>query len=121
MADWFVRLFWLSIVGALPAAFFASGYLRWMAIGLVGAIGLLLALANWATLAIVVMKKRNSSSMVPPIGGLLLCIAIAAIPRPGIRGYAPLGLLFDPWLPAMGLALVVWIWRKMRRRAEDAR
>jgi hypothetical protein len=109
-----VPLFWLSLIAAVPIAFLAPpGTLRWIAIGWLGAIGLLASLANWFILAAVVLRKRNGASMVPLIGGLLLGLAIAAIPLKGIRIFAALGLLFDPFVVAS-------VWPFHRERSDKA-
>jgi len=105
-----VRFFWVSLVAAVPFAFFVSpGFVRWIAIGWLGLTGALFSLANWLIIVSVLLRK-GSSSMAPPVGGVLVCLAIGAVPLFEVRRFAPLGLVIDPWFPAM-LGAALWSWR----------
>lgn len=112
LADKLVPVFWLSLLGAVVAGFVAPpGTSRWIAIGYVGLVGLFVSLANWAIIIAVAFRKR-SSSMAPLLGGLLLSLAIGAIPVTSVRVYALLGFVIDPWMPAMAWSLLSSFGRK---------
>ena len=118
MPDRLVPVFWCSLVASVPAAFFASpGMLRWGAIGWLGLVGLLFSLANWGILLALVLRKK-SGSFVPALGGLLLCLAVGAIPVTRLRLWAPVGFLVDPFGPAMVVAFL-WSLGRSRPKTDD--
>lgn len=80
----------------MAIAFLANpGTLRFCAVGVVGTIGLLFALANWACLIVAFCSGRHIS-LVPFLGGLLLTLAALATPTPRLGWFAFLGVLLDP-------------------------
>ncbi len=106
-----MRLFWLALLAALVGGFVAPpGALRWSCIGFVAVFGLWVAAAN----ASVVM--RGQGSMVPIVGGLLLTLAIAAVPYASVRWWAGVGLTLDPSLPPV----LYWLAVSRRRNEPEA-
>ena len=94
MDTFLVGLFWLTLLAALIGGFVApQGALRWSCIGFVAVSGLWVAAANASVLV------RGQGSMVPIVGGLLLTLAVAAVPYASVRWWAGVGLILDPWLP----------------------
>lgn len=107
--------FWLSLLLAVPLAFLVQpSAVRWTSIIWLGAVGALFSLANWAILVMVACRK-STVSMVPPIGAVLVALAIAAVPETSIRRWAGLALIADPWILAM---VGAWLWSRVSRNAQ---
>jgi hypothetical protein len=56
---------------------------------------------NWVWLL-----RRAGGSMVPPLGAVLLCLAVAAIPLSSVRWWAPAAIVLDPWIGVMVLGML---------------
>ncbi|MBI1304643.1 MAG: hypothetical protein GC172_12795 [Phycisphaera sp.] len=105
---------------ALPFSigFLPEGTLRVAAAAVLGVLGVSIVVANWAA---VWQSHREGRfiSPIPFIGALFLCpIAAMGCKWAGLPLWAGLGavLLADPGAGAgLGLSLVHWIWRRIRR------
>ena len=96
--------FWIITAVSVPAAFLLEpGIARWLAIGWLGAIGVLVSLSNWAILVRNV-RKSELSSLIPIVGGPLLALALSAFSAGRASRLVTLGGLLDPWL----LLMVLW-------------
>lgn len=104
-----------SLFLALPLAFLVRpSVVRWTSIIWLGAVGALFSLANWAILLMVV-RRKSTSSMAPLMGGILVALAIAAVPDAQVRRWAGLALITDPWILAM---VGSGIWSRVSRHAQ---
>jgi hypothetical protein len=107
------KVFWLTMVVAVPLAFLPHpGLVRWAAIGWLALIGVMCALGNWVMIAACVTGRR-SGSMIPLLGTLFLGATVAAVPANVVGRWIIWGLFLDPW----SCAIALWpIARMFKRR-----
>jgi len=96
MADRFARAFWISLpLAALVALLSPFPASRWVGAAWLLLVGLANSFGNWAVL-IHNLRGHSRSSFVPPIGVLLIPVAVLVAPPPTPRLVALLGLVLDP-------------------------
>jgi hypothetical protein len=123
VGDWLGTIALLAML-VLPFSigFLPEGALRIAAAAVLGVLGVCIVVANWAA---VWQSHREGRfiSPIPFIGALFLCpIAAMGGTWAGLPLWAVLGavLLADPGAGAgLGLSLVQWIWRRVRRSPDQ--
>jgi len=109
------KVFWATTVLAVPLALLVEpGPLRWVAIGWLALLGIICALANWATIAGYIVRRR-SGSMIPLLGVASLGIAVGAMPPTLFGGWRLIGLFLDPWLLVVAVGALVHPFTGRRR------
>ena len=112
MADALTRSFWLLVAFALLGALFVQDLsVRRFAVAVVAVAGAVFVAVNWAMLVQHLRTDRHASS-IPLIGGLLLAVAVARVPRPAIQVWFWIPLVLDPACVPLLIAL---LWRVAKR------
>lgn len=83
---------------------------------LLGILGLIITLANWSAVIKYIKNKNKEFSLVPLLGGVLLCIAFAIFPNNPYIYLCWIGLIIDTGcLPMVIRALIHTIKIKHKR------
>jgi|GEM_PF-6332679 len=116
-------LFWSGLVVTVALSFvmdFTAD--RWVPVSVLLALGGFASVGNWA-IVYFNLRKGTTSSFVPFLGGLLLCLGFWRAPSRTLPCLAPLALLVDPsiliWIPYGVSRMLAWSGRKDSDKGES--